>query len=134
MTALHATLNISNSMNPDAAQIPNEIRSFLETLLSDAQMTNLDDATREEMVQELYARLDSFITSSVVNKLPAEKLEEFAKMTEAKKPMPEIEQYLKDNLPNAQEVFAQAFSDFRNLYLENVVKAKTSTTQEAPTQ
>lgn len=101
-------------------QIPAEVRTFLEGLLSDAGMTSLDEGMKEEMIKELYVRLDNFITASLIDKLPPEHLEAFIKMNEEKKPQAEIEQFLKQNLPNYGEVLANTFIQFRENYLGNV--------------
>lgn len=107
-------------------QIPQEIREFLESLLNDAGMTALDEAMREEMIKELYARLDHFLTARIIDNMPPEHLEEFIKMNEEKKSQAEIEQYLKAKMPNAQGVFTQAFAEFRDLYLGNVAVARNA--------
>ena len=44
------------------------------------------------------------------------------------KPQAEIEQFLKDKMPNPQEVFANAFSEFRSLYLGNITAARNAPT------
>lgn len=111
--------------NNQSVEIPQEIRSFLESLIQDAKMI-LDEGMKEEMIKELYARLDSFITTSIIDNLPPENLEEFIKINEEKKSQSEIEQFLKDKMPNAQDVFAKAFADFRALYLGNVAAAKNA--------
>src|SRR5438105_4710487 len=95
-------------------QIPQEIRGFLESLLSDSGMV-LDDETKEGMLKELFARLDSYLTSVIVEKLPTDDIEAFIKMNEEKKPKEEIEAFLKEKLPNSAEVMTNAFIDFRNL-------------------
>lgn len=89
-------------------------------MLTDAGMTSLDTGMHEEMIKELYARLDNYLTSTIVDNLPPEHLETFIKMNEEKKSKPEIEQFLKEKMPNSQEVFAKAFIDFREEYLGNV--------------
>lgn len=107
-------------------EIPTEVRTFLEGLLNDAGMTTLDEGMHEEMVKELYARLDNYMTSVIVDNLPAEHLDAFIKMNEEKKPRNEVEQFLKEKMPNATEVFAKAFADFRDLYLGNVTVARNA--------
>ena len=109
-------------------EIPQEVRNFLDGLLTDANMTTLDDNMREEMIKELYARLDNFITTAIIDNLPPEYLDEFIKLNEEKKPQAEIEQFLKDKMPNPQEVFANAFSEFRSLYLGNITAARNAPT------
>lgn len=112
-------------MDQNQVQIPAEIRSYLEGLLIDAKMV-LDDSTREEMIKELYARLDNFITTTVIDNLPPEHLETFIKMNEEKKSQPEIEVFLKEKMPNYQEVFTKAFAEFRDLYLGNIEVARNA--------
>jgi hypothetical protein len=100
-------------------QIPQDIRGFLEGLITDAGMT-VDESLKEEMVRELYARLDNYMTGVIVDNLKDEDVETFIKMNEDKKAKSEIEAYLKTKLPNATELFTKSFVDFRNLYLGNV--------------
>jgi hypothetical protein len=110
-------------------QITEEIRGFLEGLISDSGMV-LEPQMKEEMVKELFARLDSYMTSVIVEKLSSEDVETFIKMNEDKKPKAEVEQFIKDKLPNAKEVFTNAFIDFRNLYLGNVAASRESNNLE----
>ncbi len=107
-------------------QIPQEVRAFLEGLLQDSGTGNLDSEMKEEMIKELYARLDSFLTSTIIKNMPAEHLEAFIKMNEEGKSKEEIENFLKTNMPNSQEVMTRAFMEFRDLYLGNVVVAKNA--------
>ena len=115
-------------MDQSQVQVPAEIRTYLEGLIADANMT-LDDSMREEMIKELYARLDKFITTAVVDNLPPEHLDVFIKLNEDKKPQPEIEAFLKEKMPNYQEVFAKAFAEFRDLYLGNIEVARNAPTE-----
>src|SRR5258708_10028719 len=92
-------------------QIPTEIRTFLEGLLQDANILNLDDAMREEMIKELYARLDNFMTSKIVDNMPSEFLDEFIKLNEDKKPQAEIETFLKIKIQTSKQVPLQPSSD-----------------------
>lgn len=110
--------------------IPTEVQKFLDTLLQDAGMTFADEEMHEEMIKELFARLDNFITSAIINNMPPEHLDEFTKMNEEKKSQAEIEEYLKSNLPDSQEVLSKAFMEFRDLYLGNVVISKNTSQNE----
>lgn len=121
----------SNTNRSQSQDIPADIRSFLEGILQDANMTSLDSGMHEEMIKELYARLDSFLTATLIRNLPPENLEEFTKMNEQQKSRGEVEQYLKDHLPNAQEVLTQAFMEFRDLYLGNTTVARSAPGQES---
>lgn len=105
--------------------IPQDIRQYLEDMLQDAGMLTLDDASRESMIQELFVQLDNYIASLIVQNLQPADLEIFIKMNEERKPKEDIEQFIKDRLPNAQELFTNAFIDFRNLYMQNVEASRT---------
>lgn len=113
--------------------IPPEIRSFLEGILTEAQMLSLDDEMKEEMLKELYARLDNYLATVILENLPAEHYEEFIKLNEEKKPQAEIEQFLQDKMPNPSQVFAKAFADFRELYLGSVAVARNAPEATADT-
>lgn len=120
-------------MNDQSAQttqqpvaVPAEIRGFLEGLLNDAKMSSLDDSMREEMINELYVRLEQFLTGKIIDNLPPEKVEEFIKMNEDNKPQAEIQGYLQTNISNSEDVMTKAFMEFRNLYLGNVAVARTT--------
>jgi len=108
-----------------------EVRTFLETLLSDAGMTTLDESMKEEMIKELYARLDNYLTATIVNNMPPEHLEAFIKMNEEKQSQAEVEAFLKEKVPNTSGILAKAFTDFRNLYLGKVADSR-NTPQEQP--
>lgn len=116
-------MNDTNDPQQKSSQfsnIPAEIKSFLEALLADAGITTIDDETRDEMVKELYVRLDHYLTNTIIENMPRENIEEFIKMNETKKSMEEMQKFLMDKMPNAQGVFVKAFDDFRNMYLANV--------------
>lgn len=113
-------------MDQEQSEIPIEIRGYIESLLQDAGMTTLDEQMKEEMVKEVYARLDIFIASSIVESLPADYLEDFIKLNEEKKSKEEIENFLKEKMPNYEEVFAKAFADFRSEYLGGVAVSRNT--------
>jgi len=107
-------------------EITPQIRQYLDGILTDAGMKTLDEGSREEMIKELFVRLDSYITSVIVDKLPEEHLDAFIKLNEQKKSMKEIEEFLKEKMPDSQEVFVRAFADFRDLYLGNVAVSRNA--------
>src|SRR3989344_6342252 len=106
-------------------EIPAEVRSYLEGLLKDSGMA-VDDDMKEEMIKELFARLDKHMTATIVDNMPQEHIEEFIRMTEEKKPREEIEKYIVEKIPNAKEVLSQSFVEFRDLYLGNVAVARNA--------
>lgn len=105
-------------------QIPQDVRAFIESILTDSSMSAMDDQVKEEMVKELFVRLDNYIATVVVEYLPSEYFDEFIKMNEEKKSREEVEKFLQEKVPNVQEVFAKAFADFRTMYLGNVAVSR----------
>ena len=112
-------------------EIPSEVREFLEGILKDANMTSADESMHEEMINELFARLDNYMTTVIVDSMPQENLEEFIKMNEENKSREEIESFMREKVPNAQEILTKAFMDFRDMYLSNVTAARSA--PETPT-
>ncbi len=111
-------------------ELPADIRNFLDEVLRDANITSLDQKTHDDMIVELYLRLDDYMLGTITEKLPEENMEEFTKMAEAGKSREELQQYLQTYIPNATELFANAMIDFRNLYLSNVDKARETEAQK----
>lgn len=109
--------------------IPMELRGFLETIINDTGLTFTDAQAREEMVKQLYARLDNFISASIIKNLPSEHLEQFMKMTEEGKTQDEIQQYLAEKMPEASNVFAKTFVEFRELILGKVDESRNGQEQ-----
>ncbi len=112
------------------ALIPDEVKTYIEGLLTDAGMTALDDTMKDEMVKELFVRVDNYLASVLVQQLPQENLEVFIKMNEENKSREEIESFLKEKIPNVQDVFTKAFADFRTMYLGNVAVARSTEPQK----
>ena len=107
-----------------------QVRTFIEGLLTDAGMTAVDDTMREEMIKELYVRLDNYLASVIAESLPQEHFDDFIKMNEEKKSREEVEKFLQDKVPNVNEVFTKAFADFRAMYLGNVAVARNAPPEE----
>lgn len=114
----------------DNIEIPAEIRGFLEGLIQDSERI-YEPEMQEEMIKELFIRLDSFIISAIIEHMPPEHLDEFIRLNDENKPKEEIEQFVKKTMPNAEEVFSKAFVDFRELYLNNAGDAAQVPPQES---
>ncbi|MCA9372345.1 hypothetical protein KC726_05635 [Candidatus Woesebacteria bacterium] len=106
--------------NQKTLAIPGPIKLFLESLIDDAGVDIVDAVMKEEMVKELFARLDSYIATQIVAALPDDKLEGFMDLNKKQATQQEIEQYLKDNISNYSEVITNTMIDFRDIYLGNV--------------
>ncbi|MBI2601202.1 hypothetical protein HYW42_04555 [Candidatus Daviesbacteria bacterium] len=102
-------------------QIPPEVRGYLDNLLTEAGITAADGNMHKQLIDDLYVRLDNFLSTTILDNLPPEHLDQFSQMVDQKRPQQEIQQFLKEKIPNSEDVFAKAMLDFRDLYLGNTV-------------
>ena len=114
---------------PQDVQIPVEVQVFLEDLINEANIPVFDDATKQQIVRDLFDRLDKFIAMKIADNLSEEDTEAFIKLNEEGKSREEIDAFIAEHIPDAQGMFTQAFVDFRDFYLtaqsnfEEVAKA-----------
>ena len=98
-------------------QIPVEIRAYLEDLIMEAQVPVENDSAKEDLTQYLFERLDRFLAAKIVENMKPEDTETFIKMNEEGKSREEIDNFIREHMQNAQEIFTRAFVDFRDFYL-----------------
>lgn len=110
-------------------QIPVEIRAYLEDLILEAQVPVGDDKAKEELIQYLFERLDRFLAAKIVENMKPEDTETFIKMNEEQKSREDIDNFIRDHMQNAQEVFTRAFVDFRDFYLTAQANASAGSAQ-----
>ncbi len=108
--------------------IPEEIQVYLNRLLDESGMTGLEDSVRESMLQDLFLQLDDYIIEKVVDYLPEDKLNGFTDLMKQNPPKDQVEDYIRKNVPNAQDVFTVAFADFRDIYLQAAKDAQQEQT------
>lgn len=101
-------------------QLTPEVTQFLQNLLREAGIVDVDDDTKQEMVNQLAVRLDTFISQKIIENLPEDKYAAFIKMNEEQKPQAEIEEFLKTSIPDVQQLLAASFAEFRDMYIGNV--------------
>ncbi len=117
--------------NTTTPEISNDVREFLLGILQDANMQMTDEEMQEEMIKELFVRLDNYIGSVIIDNLQPNDVEAFIKLNEENKSREEINTFLKQKMPNAQEVMQKAFMHFREMYLSNVSAARNVPTEPA---
>ena len=98
-------------------QISPEMKFFLQNLLETKGIFFSDQATQEKMMQELYFRLDKFITIMIVQELDKEGNNRFAQMLQQNIPQEEIQAFLRSKIPDFDEKVKGTLVDFRNVYL-----------------
>ncbi len=116
-------------MGNTTPEISSDVREFLLGILQDANMHMTDEQMQEEMIKELFVRLDNYIGSVIIDNLQPNDVESFIRMNEENKPREEINKFLKEKMPNAEEVMQKAFIHFREMYLSNVTAARNAPTE-----
>ena len=94
-----------------------EIKKFLQGLLVEANLGGLEPQLEEELLRDLNVRLEDRLVLTAASKLTAEKQDEFKNMTDKGVPQDEVEKFLRENVPNIEQVFAESMNEFREIYL-----------------
>ncbi len=89
---------------------------FLERLLTEKGITQMDSEVREQIKADLRESLERRINAALVRSLPQEKLDDFDKVLEQGK-QGKIQSFLKKNIANMHDVIAQELLEFRKTYL-----------------
>lgn len=100
-------------------QIPEEAKKFLGAILDETGLS-LTDEVREEMILQLFVKLDALMLGRIIDSLPDDKVDAFMDLQEKNATPQEIQGFIDENLPNAKDVFATTFAEFRDTYLANV--------------
>ncbi len=70
--------------------ISDDVRAYIGSILMDAGLAQDDPDLHEEMVREVFVRLDNYLSTVILNHLPKDKIEPYVKMMEEGKPKTEI--------------------------------------------
>lgn len=94
------------------------IDDFIESLLKDKGITDLEPEVKKELVEDMKKRLQDQIDRACVQALPEDKAEELAKLVD--KPdftNEKLVEFMKDSGVNLEEVALNTMLKFRNFYL-----------------
>jgi hypothetical protein len=109
-----------------AAPIPPNIHRYLDALLTLAGLTPIRLPEHEQMLQELFHRLNSFTLQAYINNLaPVSRAIFEQRVAEQRSPL-ELEQFIHDHGGDLATVHADALRAFRRLYLLEVAASRRS--------
>lgn len=100
-----------------------EVTVFLERMLEEGGMVDLEPGVKQQMLDDLGLRLQNAIFVALLERLPENDLPAFNTLVEEKAPQEQIQQFLTARIPNLEEVTAQAMLDFRRLYVSETAVA-----------
>mgnify|MGYP001594178394 CR=1 FL=1 len=89
------------------------IHTFLVELLHDAGQTNLDKELEEVLIHDLETRLEDRLVLVSAQYLTPEQQEEVKKIENPD----EVMHYLKNTVPDFENIVAEAMVDFREVYI-----------------
>lgn len=92
------------------------LNEFVDRLVADKGLTNLETEVLAQVKKDLTSRLEDRVNAALTSKLAPEKLEEFDKILDTAKGE-EAGKFLQDNVPDFTSVVAQALLDFKAVYL-----------------
>jgi hypothetical protein len=101
--------------------MPQETRLFLEKLIEEKRFESLSPELKEDIIGSLSKRLEAFIITAITGTLDAEKAEKMNALFDSGKEYSpeELQNFLKENVPNIEEVVAKAMLEFRSVYLNS---------------
>lgn len=101
---------------PQPPMLP-EINDFLKQLLKDAGQTGFSKEVEEQMRSDLSVRLEDRLILAAMEKLTPPQQDDLSKMAERGETPEAMRVFMEKNIPNYEQVFAQAMEDFREVYL-----------------
>lgn len=113
-------------MDNQQNQIPVDIRAYLENLLEDANI-NITPELKENMLYDLYLRLERKLIADAIENMEPADVEEFTKLIQSQNNREIIDQFIKSKLPNAQEIFIQSLVDFKTDFIVGSTQGNTAT-------
>ena len=91
---------------------------YLETMLNDKGMVDLDDEVRADMKIDLAERFNAFLSQAFVDALPSGKVVELDNMIDKNEATPEnVKKLLVDANVDTDKITVDAMAKFREIYL-----------------
>lgn len=100
-----------------AIAIPEEIRSFLEGMLLEANLYTNDAAMNEGIVAELFIRFTTYLNSRVLDFIPEEKLADLEKLITSDTSAEAIDAFIAKHIPNYEDVYTKILVEFKEKML-----------------
>jgi hypothetical protein len=92
---------------------------FIQQLLAERGIPeSVDEETRQQLAEDLSSRLNDFINKRLIESMPEDVLAKFEEQLDSGNATTEsLQQFVADNLPDKEQVTANALMEFRALYL-----------------
>lgn len=97
---------------------PAAVTAFLEQVLDDGGMKDVEPGLKGQMLQDLRTRLQNNLFATIVTKLPEEDLPAFEALVSKPAPQADVQQFIRQRLPNLDQLLAEAMLNFRKQYVK----------------
>lgn len=111
-------------MDSQQSQIPADMRAYLENLLEDSNI-NLTPELKENMLYDLYLRLEKKLIADAIENMEPADVEQFTQLIQSQNNKEAIDEFIKSHLPNAQEIFTQSLVDFKTDFIVGATQQST---------
>lgn len=95
-----------------------DVKNFLLSLLEEGGTGEVPDEVKEQMVQDLYVRLDDRLKIGILDSMSDELRVELQGMIDEDKSDEEIQKFIIDNVKNLNDIYTKVFDEFKDLYLK----------------
>lgn len=106
-------------------EIPAEIRTFLENMVYASEEFDKGEVIPDQLLQELYGKLNDYLSTYLLSSLPSDKLSEYKTLNEKGAPPEILDVFSMKNIPNYSEVIKKAYQEFYNNYLAQMKEDRT---------
>lgn len=93
-----------------------ELEQFVDKLMEEKQLPELTPEIKAQMKSDLISRVEDRINAALIANMNAEQMKQFDTVLEANEEA-EVQQFLKDAIPDLETVLATALINFRATYL-----------------
>jgi len=93
-----------------------DINAFVERLVEEKGIRNVDPEVREQIKKDLTDRVEDRVNAVILEKMPPAKLEEFSTIVDRGSEA-DAESFCAANIPNLDQHIAVALLQFRDSYL-----------------
>ncbi len=100
--------------------IPRIYELFLEKVIEDAHGPHVPEKLREQMIQDLYGRLQNHLMVSFMQELPDEHADAFAELSASNPGEEAIQDFFQQHIPRFDEVVGESLTEFRDVYAGSI--------------
>ena len=93
------------------------LNMFVESLIEDKGLSDLDPMMVTEMKNDLLNRIEDRLNFIIVNNMPEANIAEFDKMMDENKSDEEVQKFCEEKIPGLDALMAVELANFREIYL-----------------